>query len=109
MLPLEISCAEVHRQLQDVQAPLLVDCREEEEQELVALDGALRLPMTEIQKRVDELAGREGSPVIVYCHVGVRSALVARWLRDQGFERAQSMAGGIDRWAQEIEPGMRRY
>jgi rhodanese-related sulfurtransferase len=34
---------------------------------------------------------------------------VARWLREQGFAKAQSMAGGIEQWADEIEPGMAKY
>ena len=47
--------------------------------------------------------------IVVYCHLGGRSHRVATWLREQGFAQAQSMAGGIDQWAAEIEPGMARY
>ncbi len=39
----------------------------------------------------------------------MRTAQVATWLRGQGFAQAQSVAGGIDRWAVEVEPGMVRY
>jgi rhodanese-related sulfurtransferase len=31
------------------------------------------------------------------------------WLREQGFERAQSLAGGIERWAQIADPSMAHY
>jgi rhodanese-related sulfurtransferase len=34
---------------------------------------------------------------------------VATWLRQQGFSLAQSMAGGIDRWAEEIDRTLARY
>jgi len=45
----------------------------------------------------------------VFCHHGVRSLSVVDWLRRQGVENCQSMAGGIDRWSLEIDPAVRRY
>jgi rhodanese-related sulfurtransferase len=50
-----------------------------------------------------------GEPVICYCHHGMRSLDVAVWLRGQGVENAKSMAGGIERWSQEIDPTVPRY
>jgi rhodanese-related sulfurtransferase len=47
--------------------------------------------------------------VICYCHHGQRSLDVAAWLRAQGVEQAQSLAGGIDRWSLEIDPAVPRY
>jgi len=45
----------------------------------------------------------------VYCHLGVRSMNVTAWLRQQGFERVQSMAGGIDRWSRFVDPKVPLY
>jgi rhodanese-related sulfurtransferase len=108
-LPLEVSCAEVKTQLDTGNHLVLVDCREQHEFNLVAIDGAVLLPMSETPARVGELEAHRGRPILVYCHHGMRSAQVAVWLRGQGFTQAQSMSGGIDRWAVEIEPGMPRY
>lgn len=108
-LPLEISCADTHAALQAEQPPLLVDCREQQEYDLVAIAGSQLLPMSELMTRVGELEPHKQRPIVVHCHHGGRSAQVATWLRGQGFEQAQSMAGGIDQWAVEIEPGMARY
>jgi rhodanese-related sulfurtransferase len=47
--------------------------------------------------------------VVVHCHHGGRSMQVTRWLRQQGFAKAQSMAGGIDAWAAEIDTSLPRY
>ena len=113
MLPAEISPTD----LQELTASnagreeeaLVIDCREQEEYDLVHLAGAKLLPMSEIQERLPELAGMEERRIIVYCHLGVRSFNTVAWLRQQGFSNAQSLAGGIDAWAQEIEPEMRRY
>ncbi len=45
----------------------------------------------------------------MFCHRGQRSLQVVSWLREQGIENCQSMAGGIDRWSLEIDPSVPRY
>ena len=107
--PLEISCQDVSRWMETDPQPLLLDCREADEFALVAIAGAKLLPMSEIQSRAGELSDHKESPIVVYCHLGMRSAQVTQWLREQGFDKVQSMAGGIDRWAVEIDPSMKRY
>ncbi|HCN79444.1 MAG TPA: hypothetical protein DIT13_19955, partial [Verrucomicrobiales bacterium] len=47
--------------------------------------------------------------LIIYCHHGMRSQRAAAWLRQHGFRNAQSMRGGIDAWADLIDPAMPRY
>jgi rhodanese-related sulfurtransferase len=47
--------------------------------------------------------------LIVVCHHGARSMNVAAWLRNQGFEQAQSLRGGIDAWSVEVDPAVARY
>jgi rhodanese-related sulfurtransferase len=65
--------------------------------------------MSELVDRQAELAGFENHPPVVYCHHGVRSQRVAAWLREQGFSEVQSLAGGIDAWAEQIDREMARY
>lgn len=108
-VPLEIDCAAVARKLQMGETFLLLDCREQDEFARVHIAGGQLLPMSELAERVGELEDHKAAEVIVYCHHGGRSLRVVRWLREHGFAAAQSMAGGIDRWAIEIEPGMARY
>ena len=108
-MDLEISCRQTRELLDSGAPPLLLDCREQSEYDHVNIAEAVLLPMSEISTRVGELAGREEEHIVVHCHHGGRSAQVAMWLRGQGFAKAQSMAGGIDEWAVEIEPGMVRY
>ena len=63
--------------------------------------------------RIDELAPQcftdQQEHLIVYCHHGMRSLRVAQWLRHNGFVNTQSMRGGIDAWADLVEPDMARY
>ena len=47
--------------------------------------------------------------IVVVCHHGARSLSVTAWLRREGFDRAQSMAGGIDQWSREIDSSVPIY
>jgi rhodanese-related sulfurtransferase len=108
-LPIEISCREVAAR-RNVEADLvLLDCRERDEYQRVYIERATLLPMSETAARAAELEPLRGRAIVVYCHLGGRSFQVATWLRQQGFRQVQSMAGGIDAWAVEVEPGMVRY
>jgi len=105
----EISCAQVHAKREAGEEFLLLDCRENQEFELVRIDGAQLLPMSELEQRAAELEPYRGTAVVVHCHHGGRSLQVVAWLRKRGFANALSMAGGIDRWATEIDPSLSRY
>ncbi len=108
-LPLEISCREVHEKRVAGERLLLIDCREQDEYDLVALPNARLVPLSAWLSAARHIEPEANSHVIVYCHHGARSAQAAMWLRENGLPDAQSMAGGIDRWAIEIEPGLVRY
>jgi len=51
----------------------------------------------------------EASHLEVMCHHGVRSLSVTNWLRQQGYEKAQSMRGGIDGWARTVDQKVPLY
>ena len=103
----EISPREV-KELQASSKELTVlDVREFWERETATISPSEHIPMTEIPARVRELDPEQH--IVVYCHHGVRSLSVTDWLRKQGFEKVQSMAGGIDKWSVEIDPKVARY
>lgn len=85
----------------------LIDIRSRAEQELAAIAGGRSLPLDELSKRYRELP--RDRELILYCHVGVRSAYAVEWLRSQGFPRAHNLTGGIDAWSREIDPTIPRY
>ncbi len=108
-LALEISVGEV-KALLDGQADFFfLDCREADEFQAASIAGATLLPMSEIQGRVTELEPHRVRHVVVHCHLGGRSMQVTQWLREQGFDRVQSMAGGIAAWSDEIDPSVPTY
>lgn len=88
---------------------LLLDCREPDEHAIARIEGARLMPMQTIPERLDELEPHRSSRIVVHCHHGVRSLRVVRFLRERGFPFAQSMAGGIEAWSLEVDPGTPRY
>lgn len=88
-------------------APILIDVREEDEREISVLEGDLHIPMNEISSRLPEIP--KDRKVVIYCRSGHRSGLVVNYLRAIGFDDVWNLAGGINRWAFEIDPTMRQY
>ena len=89
-------------------APLLLDVREPWEAETASIPGATLIPMGEITSRAHTELDPD-TPIVVLCHHGARSLSVTMWLRNQGFEHAQSLAGGIDNYARTVDPSIPRY
>jgi rhodanese-related sulfurtransferase len=72
------------------------------------IEGSLHLPMGEVATRAHKELDMDERLVIV-CHHGVRSLNATAWLRRQGFEKVQSLRGGIDAWSVEVDPKVSRY
>ena len=88
--------------------PILLDVREPWEHEAARIEGSTLMPMGDVPSR----AYAELDPdahIVVVCHHGQRSLAVAMWLRREGFERAQSLAGGIEEWSRVVDASVPRY
>jgi rhodanese-related sulfurtransferase len=104
----EINPDEVKSLRESEQPFTLLDVREPWEFETAKIDGAKLMPMGDVPSR----AHQELDPderIVVVCHHGVRSLSVTNWLRQQGFEQAQSMRGGIDAWSRTVDPKVSLY
>ncbi|HKD92179.1 MAG TPA: rhodanese-like domain-containing protein [Terriglobales bacterium] len=86
---------------------VLLDVREPHEIATARIAGSVNIPMGDITARLQELDPEQH--IVVVCHRGIRSANVAAWLQRQGFERVQSMRGGIDRWSREVDTSVPTY
>ena len=108
--PLEISPQEVKRRLDAGEKLNLIDVREPHEFAQAKIGGAELIPMRSVPGELPSLEARaDQAPLIVFCHHGVRSLNVVHWLREQGLEQCQSMAGGIDAWSVTVDPAVPRY
>lgn len=104
----EISPAEVKASQERGDEFTLVDVREPWEHAIAHIEGAKLMPMGDVPSR----AHQELDPdqhIVVYCHHGVRSLNVTAWLRQQGFDKVQSMSGGIDDWSRQVDTKVPTY
>ncbi|AWM39719.1 hypothetical protein GobsT_19220 [Gemmata obscuriglobus] len=106
MIP-QIQPTDLKRALDANMPVVLLDVRQPDEHAFCALPNSLFIPLGELAGRVKEVPA-DGTPVVVYCHHGVRSLTGAAILRAAGLE-ALSLAGGIDRWSLSVDPAVPRY
>jgi len=107
MMDYEISAADAAALLKEKGAKL-IDVREPWEYSTTHIEGSVLIPMGEVPARAHQELDPEERLVVV-CHHGIRSMNVAVWLRNQGFEQAQSLRGGIDAWSVQVDPTVPRY
>lgn len=86
---------------------VLVDVRAPDERDYVRLPGDRWIPMQEFPMRIREVPRKV--PVAIYCHHGVRSLRAAWFLAQRGWENVHNLQGGIEAWARDVDPEMRRY
>jgi len=105
----EVSAAEVSAARERGERFLLLDVRRPDEWEATHIEGAVLLPLDELEARVEELAEWRSGQVVVHCHHGGRSAKACALLRARGFEDVQNLTGGIEAWALTVDPSVPRY
>ncbi len=86
----------------------LIDVRETDEWAVARLPQAELIPLSQFQQRAQqELAPEE--TIVLYCHHGIRSGRAQGYLKAQGYANVLNLTGGIDAWALQVEPTMKRY
>jgi len=103
----EVEPEELRAELDSNEPPFLVDVREPEEWAIARLPGAHLIPKGELAERVDELTG--ASRLVLYCRSGRRSSEATRLLLDLGFSHVRTLHGGINAWAQRVDPSLPQY
>ena len=78
--------------------PVIVDVREKDETDAGMLPGAKPVPRGFLELRIEETVPDRGADVVLYCAGGTRSLLAARTLKDMGYTRVRSLAGGFSAW-----------
>jgi adenylyltransferase/sulfurtransferase len=84
----------------------LIDVRDHWETEVASLPGAVHIPMASLEAAIEGLD--RSKPVVVFCHLGIRSASARSFLASNGFS-ATHLDGGIDAWSRDIDPSVARY
>ena len=91
----EIDAARARKLLAEEEGAVLVDIREPSEWETGWIEGALKVPMSQLSDQLEEHRDR---PLVIYCAHGNRSLRVADALAEAGYDDAVSLAGGIVAW-----------
>ena len=86
---------------------VLLDVREEEERATASIAPSVHIPMQQIPARLAELP--QDRHIVVYCHHGGRSSMVAGFLEARGLARVSNLTGGIDAWSTQVDPTVPRY
>lgn len=110
MNPLEVTPLEVKQRLASGELLRLIDVREPAEFAIAKIEGAQLIPMSSVPAELQRLeAAADSSALIVFCHHGMRSLQVVNWLRQNGVDNCQSMAGGIELWSTSVDTAVPRY
>ena len=89
-------------------APLLVDVRTDPERAVAVIEPSLHVGLDRFVERAPLEIPKERD-VVVYCHVGARSAQAAVWMKANGWPQVRSLAGGIDAWSEQVDQAVPRY
>ncbi len=85
----------------------LIDVREPHELEIVRFPGAENIPLSQLPERLHELDSTE--EIVLICHRGSRSARALDLLTAAGFRKVKNLRGGLQAWAEEVDPTMVVY
>jgi sulfur-carrier protein adenylyltransferase/sulfurtransferase len=105
----EITPTELKQRLDAGDRIAIIDVREEFEWEISNLgsQGAKLIPLGEVLERLSEID--RADEIVVVCRTGSRSGSVARHLLGQGYPRVFNLRGGMNAWAEEVDPSMATY
>ena len=102
-----LSVGELNQKMNEGNAMVILDVREPFEFEIARIEGARLIPLGQLPDRLHELEGEQ--EIVAVCKSGVRSAHAVQLLQRSGFTRSFNLAGGVDAWADQIDPNMQKY
>jgi molybdopterin/thiamine biosynthesis adenylyltransferase/rhodanese-related sulfurtransferase len=103
----DISAIELAQKLRNGEHLRLIDVREPHELEISQIPGAQLIPLGQLAARLSELDSAE--EIVLFCKAGTRSARALEVLLSAGFRKVKNLKGGINAWAQEVDPSLPIY
>ena len=85
-------------ELRETDSPVFVDVRERNEWDEGHVPGAVHVPKSYLESRIEQAVPDRDATVVVYCASGSRSAFAAKTLEELGYENVVSLAGGFTDW-----------
>ncbi len=103
----QLTARELAQRLERGDDLVLLDVREASELAVARFPHAQHLPLATLPLRLAEVP--RDRTVVVACHHGGRSARAQQFLRAQGYTDVWNLEGGIDAWATDVDPTVKRY
>jgi sulfur-carrier protein adenylyltransferase/sulfurtransferase len=103
----DITVPELAERMQHGNHLRLLDVREPHELQISHIEGATLIPLGQLAARLSELDSAE--EMVVFCKSGTRSTRALELLLSAGFRKVKNLQGGINAWAQEIDPSLPIY
>jgi adenylyltransferase/sulfurtransferase len=103
----DITAQQLAARLQDGNNLTLLDVREPHELEISSLEGATLIPLGQLAARLSELDSAD--EMVIFCKSGTRSTRALELMVSAGFRKVKNLKGGINAWANEIDPSLPVY
>ncbi len=113
-IPKNLSPKALNQWLMDESSkPTLIDVREDDELVIAPFPSpVIHLPLSQAFAWKEELPEKlvKDQPVVVICHLGVRSWNFANWLIQQDWQlEVWNLEGGIAAWSEQVDSSVARY
>jgi adenylyltransferase/sulfurtransferase len=108
----EVSVVELKSQIDDGNAPVILDVREPHELRIATLpptSNSIHIPLAQLPQRLTELQAYKDREIVVYCRSGGRSQMATSLLIQNGFKKVKNLRGGILAWSAEVDPSVATY
>ncbi len=105
----DITVEELKEKLDRKEDFVFLDVREPFEVEIAKIEGTQSIPLGQIESRISELEIFKNKEIVAHCKMGGRSRKALEILKAKGFKNLRNVVGGIDAWAQRIDPSVPRY
>jgi adenylyltransferase/sulfurtransferase len=103
----EISVEDLKARRDRGESFVLVDVREPHEHAISDLPGSVKIPLATLPHSLSKLSPED--EIVVYCRSGARSGQAVGFLRQRGFSKSFNLAGGINLWAERVDPSLPKY
>lgn len=103
----EITPKELAEQFKNGAQVKLIDVREPHELAISRIEGSIDIPLGEVAARLSELD--TANEYVVMCRVGGRSAKAVELMLAAGFGKVKNLVGGINAWAEQVDPDLPTY
>lgn len=103
----EIEAPQLAERIKEGEHIRIIDVREPHELEISRIEGAELLPLGSLAAEMHQLDSAE--EIVLICKSGTRSARALELLAGAGFRKIKNLRGGVNAWAQDVDPSQPVY